>query len=261
MSNNNIDEKIFPPSPFLFMTEVARGMFGFGAFVASTPFLQFAPKGDGHPVLVLPGLLTSDNVTTPLRNFLKGRNYNAYPWELGVNTVNYEHIEDKIYELVAKIHEESGQKLSLIGWSAGGIFARAVAHEMPHKIRQVITLGSPFKGIKGKSNVEWVLENLLGKKTHMVEDVILEKASLSPPVPSTALYTKADGIVAWQTCLDDKEDNMTENIEVITSHIGMGYHPQALLCIADRLAQKEEEWKPFKNSNFGKTFFFNYPWK
>jgi pimeloyl-ACP methyl ester carboxylesterase len=248
-------EKIEAPSSLLLSTEVIRSVFSLGTYFAAFPLLQLSPKGDGHTVLVLPGFLTSDNATIPLRFFLQWRNYEAHPWNLGTNFVNYEALEHKLEHLVKALAERSKQKISLIGWSAGGVFARAIAHSLPEYVRQVITLGSPFNGIKDKSNVEIVFEIVTGKKPKDIDEIILERASQAPLVPSTAIYSKLDGIVAWQSCIDAIEDNHTENVEVWASHLSLGFDAQTLACIADRLAQPEGEWTPFKYTALGKMFY------
>lgn len=250
-----LNEKITPPSAFLLSTELMRSMVSFGAYFATFPMLQLTPKGDQHTVLVLPGFLTNDNATIPLRYFLQWRNLDARPWDLGRNLVNHEILEQKLEKLVIELYQKKKEKISLVGWSAGGIFARAIAHNLPECIRQVITLGSPFGGIKDKSNVELVFELVTGKKSHEVESIILERAALPPSVPSTAIFSKWDGIVAWQTCMDAQEDSQTENIEVFASHLSMGFDPQTLACVADRLAQPENGWMPFKQTELGKLFY------
>ena len=255
MSNQNI----MPPSNLLLLTELGRGIFNFGTYFATLPLLNLMPRGDGHPVLVLPGFLTTDSTTLPLRYFLEWRNYKAKPWELGRNLINYEELEKRLFEIVKRLADEHGKKVSIVGWSAGGVFARAMAHQHPDYIRQIVTLGSPFRGIEGKSNVEFMVEWVTGKDISELEQVVLERAATAPPVPSTAIYTRLDGIVNWQTCIDAEEDHHTENIEVFASHVGLGFDPMTLLCVVDRLSQPEGNWKRFKETTIGKLFY-TYPW-
>jgi len=255
MSTLNIQ----PPSNLLLFTELGRGIFNLGTYFATLPLLNFMPCGDGHPVLVLPGFLTTDNTTLPMRYFLELRNYKAKPWELGRNMINYEELEKQLIDTVKRLADEHGQKVSIVGWSAGGIFARAIAHSLPEHVRQVITLGSPFRGIEGKSNLEFMMQWVTGKDISELDRVVLERAAAPPPVPSTAIYTRLDGIVHWQTCVDVEEDNQTENIEVFASHVGLGFDPMALLCVADRLGQPENNWKRFKDTTVGRIFY-TYPW-
>lgn len=255
MSTPNIQ----PPSSLLLLTEIGRGIFNLGTYLASLPLVNFTPRGDGHPVLVLPGFLTTDSTTAPLRYFLEWRNYKAQPWQLGRNLLTYEDLEKRLAEMIMRLAEEHNQKVSIVGWSAGGIFARAMAHQFPDYVRQVITLGSPFRGIEGKSNVEFMVEWVTGKDIAELEQVVLERASKTPLVPTTSIYTRLDGIVHWQTCIDAEDGHLNENIEVFASHVGLGFDPMTLLCVADRLAQPENAWKPFKETTVGKLFY-TYPW-
>ena len=249
------EKKPTPPSLFLFGTEVTRGFLNLGTYITTFPLLQLTPKGDGHPVLVLPGFLTSDYSTMPLRYFLSSRNYQAKPWELGRNFANHTILENKLEDLVKKLSNDYGQKISIIGWSAGGLFARALGHTLPENIRQIITLGSPFKGVKNKSNLELVMKVITGQHPEHADAMILEKSATPPPVPSTAIYTKLDGVVSWETCLDDQTDELTENVEVFSSHLGLGFDPMVLVCIADRLAQPESKWQKFSHTTVGKMFY------
>ncbi len=250
---------IQPPSSLLLLTELGRGILNLGTYFATFPLMNLTARGDGHPVLVLPGFLTSDGATLPMRYFLERRNYKAQPWLLGRNMINYEALEKQLSTMLKNLADEHGGKVSIVGWSAGGVFARAIAHTMPEYVRQVITLGSPFRGVEGRSNLEFMMEWVTGKDISEIDKVILERASTPPPVPSTAIYTCFDGIVNWQTCKDAEEDHNTENVEVFASHVGLGVDPMTLVCIADRLAQPEGAWKPFKNTVVGKTFY-SYPW-
>jgi len=248
------------PSWLLLSTEIMRTSIGFGAYFASFPFLQMTPIGDGHPVLVLPGFLTNDVVTTPLRMFLKSRNYEAKPWDLGNNLAHYDVLERQLNHMVRDLSAVYGKKVSVIGWSAGGIFARALGHTSKEYVRQVITLGSPFRGIKDKTNIEGILGWVTGKHPANIDRVILERASEPPPVPSTAIFTKMDGIVSWQSCKDKHLDGQTENVEVVASHLDLGFNPMVLHCIADRLAQPENNWKPYVAPAWSQ-WLTSFPWE
>ncbi len=256
------NEAIFAKSPsmLLLSTELARTGLGLGAYFASFPLLQMTTMGDGHPVLVLPGFLTNDWVTTPLRTFLQSRNYDAKPWELGNNLAHYDVLEQQLNHIVRDLAAVYDRKVSVIGWSAGGIFARALGHTAADSVRQVITLGSPFRGIKDKTNIEGILGWVTGKHPANIDRVILERASEPPPVPSTAIYTKMDGVVYWDSCRDKHSDDRTENVEVMASHLDLGFNPMSLYCIADRLAQPEGEWKPYQ-APLWSQWLTAFPWE
>ncbi|WP_415660766.1 esterase/lipase family protein [Roseateles sp.] len=233
-----------PPSRRLLMLE-ARAVAELSAFFAMAPLLRRAPAGDGHPVLVLPGLAASDRSTLPLRAFLRDRGYQAHGWKLGNNFGLRPGVEEQLDARLAELHERHGQPVSLVGWSLGGIFAREMARRAPQRVRGVITLGSPFGGAPRASNAWRLYEAVSG---HSVDDwPHREDAKRPPPVPATAIFSRSDGIVAWQGCLE-REGPTSENIEVEGSHCGLGHNPAVLYAIADRLAQPPGQWRPFDRS-------------
>lgn len=236
--------KIKKPSFFKALFET-RAIAELGLHYATNPLLRYLPKGDGHPVLVLPGLLASDFSTKPLRKFINKKNNYAYPWELGRNLGQLEHLE-RLEDKVKSLKLKHGRKVSLIGWSLGGLFSRALANRMPNDIRQVITLGSPFMGIQGESNADLAYEFASGQKRGEVAKEVIELIETTPKVPFTSVYSKGDGIVCWQHCIDSNERHDVENIEVIGSHLGLGHNPSVLMVVADRLAQAEGYWQPFQ---------------
>jgi Palmitoyl protein thioesterase len=249
--------KIKAPSLGLMLME-GRAIWELGAYVAALPMFGKLPKGDGHPVLVLPGLAATDMSTKPLRSFLKKRGYQAEGWGLGRNLGLRDGLLEKMLGRVDETYDTYGEKISLIGWSLGGIFARELAKLRPEKIRVVITLGSPHSGDRKATNAGRFYEFVAG---HSVEsppiETLLHKA---PPVPSTSIYSKTDGIVPWQNCHQTKPVSKTkakfnENIQVAGSHCGLGVNPSVLYVIADRLAQKEGHWVPFVNEGARKVFF------
>ena len=238
------------PSALLALTELPRALIELGALPFAAPLLASAPQGDGHPVIVLPGFVTSDRSTGILRAFLKRHGYHAHTWDLGRN-LGPKAIGQRGEKLIARViavHEATGQKVSLVGWSLGGVMARLVAKRVPHAIRQVITLGSPFSGSPKASNVWRAYEYLTGQKVDAEHTKAqLHEVSAPPPVPSTAIYSRADGVVAWQNCCEEIGP-MSDNIEVHGSHCGLGFNAAVLYAIADRLAQAEGEWRPFERS-------------
>ena len=134
-----------PPGLGLLLAE-ARGIFEFNASVLLSPLLMRAPRGDGHPVLALPGFLASDLSMAPMRRYLKELGYDAYGWKLGRNTGGVARRRAALRDRLAEIHAATGRKVSLVGWSLGGIYARDLALHAPDMVRYVVTLGSPFAG-------------------------------------------------------------------------------------------------------------------
>jgi pimeloyl-ACP methyl ester carboxylesterase len=234
-----------PPSRELLLLEV-RAVWELTAFFATYPMLRLAPRGDGHAVLVLPGLAASDTSTRPLRRFLTDQGWAAHGWALGANHGPRPGVEAKMQERLASIFRASGRKVSLIGWSLGGIFAREMARRAPEQVRTVITLGSPFAGAPRASSA-WQL----------YERPWREHMKTPPPVPATAIFSRSDGIVAWQGCLE-REGPQTENIEVEGSHCGLGHNPVVLYAIADRLTQPEGRWQRFDRSGL-RSFVYPDP--
>src|SRR5580704_7534049 len=233
-----------PPSRLLLALEV-RAIWELQAFLAAYPLLQRAPRGDGHPVLVLPGLAASDVSTRPLRTYLRAQGYAAHGWKQGPNHGQRSGVEAGIDARLVELAQRYNRKVSLIGWSLGGVLAREAARRSSGLVRQVITLGSPFANEPKASNAWRLYEVLSGRRVDDWRD--REAMKLPPPVPSTAIYTRSDGIVAWQGCRE-QESATTENIEVEGSHSGLGYNPMALYAIADRLALPEGDWRPFDRS-------------
>jgi pimeloyl-ACP methyl ester carboxylesterase len=214
-------------------------------YLASVPSWRHAPRGDGHPVWVLPGLAQSDVSTRPLRWFLRQRGHAASPWRLGVNTGRPGIVDEHLLPRLLEQHERSGTRISLIGWSMGGLFARELALRAPQAVRQVVTLGSPFTGAAKASNAWRLYELLSGRRAG--DPAVRERYAGPLAVPSTAIYSRLDGIVAWHTSLQDLDAATApaENIEVRSAHLAFGHHPAVLAAVADRLAQPEGQWRPF----------------
>ncbi len=205
------------------------------------------PAGDGHPVLVLPGFLAGPESTVFLRKHLRRLGYRAHDWRQGRNLGITPDLADRLEDLLLEIYDRYGRAVSIIGWSAGGIYAREMARALPHYTRQVITLGSPFNGHPSSTRA-WQTYRLLNRGAHhdalFTEDACSQRAA-PLPVPTTSIYSRSDGIVAWQCCVADPAPR-TENIEVRATHLGIGHQHEALRVIADRLAQPEDGWMPYR---------------
>ena len=236
-----------PPSDWLALTEAPRALFEFASFLALRPALSLLPRGDGHPVLVLPGFLASDKSTIPLRNLLVDLGYDAVGWDLGRNiqitTARVEAMGDALNTLAKR----TGRKVSVIGWSLGGLLARELAKLHPEAVRQVISLGSPLTGDRGISKVGRIFEALNGPVPEIQRRGRFTDLESPPPVPSTSVFTKSDGVVHWRGSIQP-EGPERENVEVLASHIGLGVNPTVMWLIANRLAQTEGEWAPFEAS-------------
>ena len=231
------------PSTALMFLE-SRAVPELGAFWLMRPWLSILPGGDGHPVLVLPGLLADDASTRPLRGFLNAQGYKAHGWKLGRNMGLRGSIESDMLARIDELFDRyGGRKVSLVGWSLGGLYARQLAKLVPGKVRCLISLGSPFAGSPRSTNAWRAYEMASGSKVEDF-DLLTHGLAETPPVPTTSIFSRTDGICAWQTCLNE-DGPQAENIEVMGSHLGLGHHPAAVFAIADRLAQPEGEWKKF----------------
>ncbi|MCB1385846.1 MAG: alpha/beta hydrolase [Nitratireductor sp.] len=228
-----------------FALEQSRALFELWQFTLARPMLRLAPKGVGRPVLVLPGFLTDDDATAVLRHYLSEQRHIAYPWTLGVNLGPTEAILDGLEQRLDEILLAHGEPVSLVGVSLGGLYARDLARRRPDSVRQVITLASPFRIERSsQSSLGAVFDSLSSLHVHPSRFSVWTLPREPLPVPATAIYTRSDGIVAWETCLDE-DSRDAENIEVIGSHSGLVHLPTALYAVADRLAQQGDTWNEF----------------
>lgn len=206
------------------------------------------PRGDGHTVVVFPGLASDKHATAPLTSFCEGLGYEAYDWGRGFNTGPRGEPNgwlDELAEHVCALAPDRTQDLSLIGWSLGGIYAREVAKRLRPRVRQVITIGTPFASGGDDTHAGLVYRILSGQKPML--DSAMRKQLLTPPdVPTTSIYSRTDGVVAWQACIQPEQRRDIQNVEVEGSHCGLGWNPTVLGVIADRLAQPSNRWRPYE---------------
>ena len=248
-----------PRPSLLHLFSEGRSLIELSAFGVSLPFLKRAPSGDGHPVLVIPGFLASDISTKPIRAFLKGKGYETYGWELGRNLGTHivggeQVLSDKLINRVIELSVIHYAKVSLVGWSLGGILARELSRIIPDCVRQVITLGSPFNGSQGSSPAVAGLFELINGNFSQTNPDVVRQMLTPPPVPNSALFSKTDGVVHWQACINHRIEahHQAENIQVRGSHSGLGHNPQVVWIIANRLAQEETNWQPYKKDELEK---------
>ena len=248
-----------PPAPGLLLQLLeVRALWEHYAGVATRPFWAAAAAGDGHPVLVLPGLAAGDASTIVLRRFLRSRGFDARGWGQGINLGLRDGVIERAHDTVRKMYTESGRKVSLIGWSLGGLFARELAKLAPEMVRLVISMGSPFTGHPRETNAWRIYEFASGHKIGP-HDLHLPLRT-APPVPTTSIWSRTDGVVSWHCCYESRSHH-AENIVVVASHLGLGAHPATLFAVADRLAQREGEWRPFERSGWRRLVYGDPTWR
>jgi pimeloyl-ACP methyl ester carboxylesterase len=190
--------------------------------------------------------MASDQSTQLLRGVLASRGFDVHGWSLGVNVGPSPRIIDGVSALVDRLHTTTGREVSLIGWSLGGLYARELGRELPHAVRQVITMGSPFRmTASDRSTVSDLFDELNDLSDGRLRAHIPENERPRLTMPSSAIYSRTDGVVRWHTCID-VEDDQRENIEVRGSHCGLGWNPSALYAVVDRLAQPVGAWSKFR---------------
>jgi pimeloyl-ACP methyl ester carboxylesterase len=232
------------PSLALLATEPLRAVLD---FLAARVGALEPVDGDGHPVIVYPGLGAGALTTSQLRTHLQNCRFQVFDWELGVNTGPDGPLDAWIPALAERVcatFARHGRKVSLVGWSLGGIYAREIAKLCPDSVRQVITLGTPHNAVSDANHAGTIFR-MLGGDTSQLTPELQARLREAPPVPITSIYSKSDGMVCWRGCLEQRGP-LAENIAVHASHLGMPSHPEVLRIVAERLAQPEGRWRPWR---------------
>ena len=225
------------------------------------PFLLRAPRGDGHPVLLVPGFLSSEIPLGAMKSFLINRGYLVETWGFGRNVgLQRKHVA-ALEQKVRFMHHKHGRKVSIVGWSLGGAFALYVAHHAAECVRGIITLGSPVTvGPEGSQSPPMVhalyrlVAHPLGSAAHAMQPRV-KQLRARPPVPMSCLYSETDGVVPQHQATFDGDPTMHENVRVPGSHCGLGFNAVVLWIVADRLAQAEGQWRPFEPAGLAGTAY------
>ena len=237
-------QNLSPPGPVRLALEW-RAPVEAMASLALWPWLRRAPDGDGHGVLVLPGLAGGDGSTLLLRRFLRAQDWQPHAWRQGRNLGPRHGVLEACLDRLQRLHAESGRRISLVGQSLCGVYARELAKQLPQAVRQVVTLGSPAAGRGHASNARRLYEFVSGPRAYAPE--LMARLHEPVPVPCTSIYSRSDGIVDWRASLLP-EGPSAQNVRVRASHAGMGLNPLVLRLLAERLSQPEDDWQPHKGS-------------
>jgi pimeloyl-ACP methyl ester carboxylesterase len=235
------------------MTEAPRALLEMATLPYAWPMLMSAPHGDGHPVLLLPGFMGDEKSLVALQWYLRNRGYSVETWGFGRNVGFHRKHADALVQKIRYIHHQTGRKVSLVGWSLGGLFSLYGAHSAPESVRQVVTLGSPVTadhrtGSQTASTVRAIyrlIAHPMGPAAHTMHTRTKRMREQRCPVPLSCLYSLADGVVPPQEATVDGDPAIHENIRVPGSHVGLGFNPMVLWIVADRLAVPEGQWRPF----------------
>lgn len=233
------------PSAALLVTEPWRAAWEYLSHKRSANASEAA--ADGHPVVMFPGLASDGKALAPLRKHCAALGYEPIDWGLGFNTGPKGDADAWLSELAEhtrKLLAGRKQSATLLGWSLGGVYAREVAKLLGPRVRQVITIGTPFNADADHTNVGWVYR-LLSSTSQVIDPKLSARLRKAPDVPTTSIYSRSDGVVAWQTCTHHPVTAQAEDIEVTSSHLGMGWNRQVLQVVADRLAQRPGGWQPY----------------
>jgi len=222
-----------------------RALLEVSVLILLKPIMGLIPRGDGHPVLVFPGFSTGDWATALLRKFLKNKGYAAHGWNLGMNLGYRKALKNKMEKRLLEISKRYKRKVSLIGWSLGGVYARELAKAHPDQVRFVITLGSPFLKIKEGVRTRKIYELISGHRLDDMEPGMVRQMQNPPPVPTTSIFSSSDGLIASECCVQ-KETRTSENIQIPGgSHVGLVSNPLVYWVIANRLSQPKNNWKHY----------------
>lgn len=227
------------PPLHLYLTEVFRSSYERLASLYFRRTYKSTVPGNGRPILVIPGIVTSDRSTEPLRRFLQKQGYTAYPWGLGTNLGEFDIHLPALEQKIIELEQKHNNKITLLGWSLGGIYARELGKRVPDHLDEVITMGSPFAGIQSPNRAKWLFD-LVQKFRNKPKPSRQFFASISDPAPvkTTAIYTRQDGIVPWEACMEPNCSDTHQNIEVRGSHTGLGYNKEVYKVLDSILSNR-----------------------
>lgn len=194
--------------------------------------------GDGRPAIVIPGLTTGDISTTLLRRTLKARGFQPEGWRMGINLGADPAKMQQLETRVQQLSDQTGKKVVLMGWSLGGLYARVLAQRVPDHLDMVVTVASPFSGSR-KANAAWKLYNAIND--HTVEDPPFEEdLEAKPPVPTIAVWSPIDGIVAPE-CACGRDHESDHRLELEATHFTIGTSRKCIEQILAKMAEVDAQ--------------------
>jgi hypothetical protein len=203
--------------------------------LGALPRLAAAPRGDGHLVVDIPGWRAPELSGAPMRRYLRLLGYDARGWGFGTNTGDPRRDVERLSARVLDLVGTTGSPASLVGWSLGGVIAREVARRHPEAVRRVVTYGTPVAGGAAYTSIGRTTGSVAGAAD--ADRVARNLDARSPiSVPLTVMFSRRDGVVAWQACIDHATAGV-EHVKVSSTHIGMGVDPDVWTVVAERLAR------------------------
>lgn len=211
---------------------------------------KYLSNGSSHTTIVIPGFSTTNNSTAFLRKVLELNHHKAIEWVIHRNMGFDQKTMEESSKQILETADKSGKKVNIVGQSLGGCYARALANKHPDHVNMIITLGSPINGI-GLIN-KHTIENY-NEAVGLVDAAVIQHTEYfetfypNPPCPVTSIFSKNDGVVHWSQSLITERKH-SENIEIDSSHFGMGFNYDTLKIITDRLVQPPHNWKKWSES-------------
>ena len=251
-----------PPPPLFNVLLETRAVTEWTSMFWLYPFIPKHKSKKSKPILLMPPYLGNDNSTIFVRKYLKSIGFKTYKWDLGVNMINSKSLP-KLIEKLDEIYEKHQEKVSLVGWSGGGLFAKIIANRYPEKVEQLITIGSPVWGVKNmKTPIIKTLEFVRGAKLRERNLKFIKELEKIPKVPITCIYTKTDGLIPWKNCMEAEtfRDDI-KNVEVFGSHCGMGANATVLLTVANALNSNLEKVQEKTIIEKVETLFYPQFWE
>ncbi len=233
--NSNASEPVFPIPSWRAAAAEVGGFLELPRLGLELRGLLREPRGDGSTVFVLPGYGADDRSTWPLRRFLSTLGYDVRGWSRGANRADVPEAVEAVGARVEETSRRRGTRVSLVGWSLGGYIAREVARDLPDAVRRVVTFGSPVIGGPKYTTVA-ALVSRQGWDLDEIESLVEERKQVPLRVPVTAIYSRRDGVVSWQACIDPEGDAPIEHVEVDATHLGLGFSPVVYRLVARSLS-------------------------